>query len=162
MQATVQIVETHWTKQSRGAPNARRRNAVPEIFKAPDGGEESSLRFHHVYCSEFRDFSPQSTLTMDCSKKLAQQYRFTLEATEEGLTILFFGIPGASTSGKPTDSVLPRPNAWLQIVGNRRIGHEEWSYYKLVYNIACGKPAAVNALFATPPVKRLDHERRLW
>lgn len=57
----VQRVVTSWTKQSRGGAAATRRNAVPEAFTLPAGGE-SGVLIHEVDVRENGDFAPVSAV----------------------------------------------------------------------------------------------------
>jgi hypothetical protein len=58
----VQRVLTEWTKRSRGAPGAVRRNAVAEAFPLPPAGRTEVL-VHQVVAREQNDFAVQQTQT---------------------------------------------------------------------------------------------------
>jgi len=60
----VQRIVTQWTKASRGAAGARRRNAVPEAFELTVVVKPAeAICYHHmVTCCESRNFDPQHTV----------------------------------------------------------------------------------------------------
>lgn len=58
----IQRIVTEWTKRSRGAPGAVRRNAVAEAFQLPSAGRAEVL-VHQVVAGEKNDFAVQQTST---------------------------------------------------------------------------------------------------
>ncbi|TDD89267.1 hypothetical protein [Actinomadura rubrisoli] len=60
MDVAVQWVRVYWTRRSRGAPGAVRRNSLPEAFPLPDG---TPPFVHEVHMYEGEDFIPESSLT---------------------------------------------------------------------------------------------------
>ena len=165
MQTIIQIIETQWTKKSRGAPAASSRNAIPEVLPIPDSDLEHPAVLHHVVFSEHTNFIPGACSRVTCfSEHDSTKWRICVTPSGRGLEIQFFGTPFAQTTGRATESILLEANTWLQIVANRRISQEDgWAYRKFVYNIFYGRLSDANPLLTSmAPVFRLNHETQLW
>lgn len=165
VQTIIQLIETQWTKKSRGAPAARLRNAIPEFLPIPDSSLANQVLFHHVVYSEHNDFLPGVHSKVSCfSESDSTTWRVCVCPSERGSEIQFFGTPFTQTSGRATDTVLLEVNTWLRIVANRRISEEYgWAYRKFVYNIICGRISEANSILASAgPISRLNYETQLW
>jgi hypothetical protein len=161
----IQIIETHWTKKSRGAPAASSRNAIPELLPIPDSILEYPALLHHTVFSERTNFLPDACSGLTCFLESdSTKWRVCVVPAERGLEVQFLGTPFAQTTGRATDTIFLEENTWLQHVSNRRISQEDgWAYRKYVYNIFYGRGSEVNSQFtSTAPVIRLNHETQLW
>ena len=165
MQTIIQVIETQWTKRSRGAPGAHKRSAVPNLFTVPYFELAESVVLQHVVFSEYEDFEPAATEgIVSFSANDSTKWRICVHTSERGSEIQFFGMPFTHISGRPEYVGLLEANTWLQIVGNRRFAEEHgWAYRKFVYNVAfCHAMAANTILRATNPIARLNYETHLW
>lgn len=165
MQIFIQIIETRWSKLSRGNPGATLRNQVPEIYRFPDSGASEKTVFQIVSYSERTSFAkadadPVLPLSAHDSKK----WRIAVEPGDAFAKILFDGVPNSPSSGRPVNvSELP-PHSWMRIVGNRRVAEEySWTYRKYVYNVFHGDVFRANELVAQkPPLFSFNFEEHLW
>ena len=165
MQTIIQIIETQWTKKSRGAPAASSRNAIPELLPIPDFDLEPPALLHHVVYSERTNFSSAACSGPACfSEHDSAKWRVCVVPSERGLEIRFFGTPFTQTTGRATDIIHLEANTWFQNIANRRISQEDgWAYRKFVYNIFYGRGSDANLLFtSTAPIFRINHETQLW
>lgn len=161
----IQVIETRWTKQSRGAPQSAIRNAVPMIFRTPADAPQGQVLMHRAMCCETQGFSPRvGTRLENFSTELAEQYRLAVHPEPHGVRIEFFGAPFCPTAGISSDSVVLSAGMWLRIIANRRVAIEDsWAYYRFVYNIAHCEPGAVNTLLGSiAPVLSINRETLLW
>lgn len=58
----IQRIKTHWTKKSRGMPNAHKRNQVPKELVLPSDMGETDLLIHEEYADEAREFQLELSL----------------------------------------------------------------------------------------------------
>lgn len=166
LQTIVQIVETHWTKQSRGAAGATIRNALPEVLPIPTSVAPSGpILLHHAQFRESDNFTtPRSTGLMIFGAHDETTWRLRIEPADDGgVDVLFYGSRFQFTSGRSTDKARLPANTWLQIVSNMREAHEDyWCYRKFVYNIVHARqPDASLLLRTTAPVRRIDRQIQL-
>jgi len=87
----VQVVQTRWTKQSRGMPGARVRNAVPEALDLPEPlavGPEAQFVVHEVVFDERDAFVPRETVR--ALSKLSRSVNALSVEHVDGLVILSF------------------------------------------------------------------------
>ena len=165
MQTLIQLIETQWTKQSRGAPGSVARNAVPEVIRFPETLIPHPVLFQHAVFVEHQEFAPPAASEFVCfSADDSSKYRLTICHQDAVAEISLFGTPFTQTSGRPTNVVRLEPNTWLRIVGNRRVSEDwGWTYRKFVYNIVHAPSGDANALMASKaPVACVDHEKYLW
>jgi len=165
VQTIIQIIETQWTKKSRGAPAASARNAIPEVLPIPDSGLAHPAVLHHILFSEGTNFLAGACSGLACfSEHDSTKWRVRITPSGGELEIQFFGTPFTQTTGRATESILLEANTWLQMVANRRISEGDgWAYRKFVYNIYYGRRSDANRLLAsTAPVVRLNRETQLW
>lgn len=137
MQTIVQVIETLWTTQSRGAPAANQRNAVPSMLAVPSFALDMSLVLQHVVYPERDGFRPQaSAAVVGLSEEAAMSWRISVLTAEQGVEVRFWGMPMTETSGRAKDTLHLKANTWFQIIGNRRLAEERgWAYRRFVYNI---------------------------
>ncbi|GGN75141.1 hypothetical protein GCM10010112_46090 [Actinoplanes lobatus] len=152
----VQRVLTEWTKRSRGAPGAVRRNAVPEAFPLPP-----AVVFHQVTAYEKDDFTPAST----ADDIIPVRSGIRLSHSPDG----HLTVTSATDVWCRCVMVFPRrpervvldlpPGTWGRWRLNFRLWEEDsdWRYQKWVLNIAdLPGPAPTGLFLATPPIQRDD------
>jgi hypothetical protein len=160
MDVMVQWVRTYWTKRSRGAPDAIRRNALPEAFLLP---ETAPPFVHEVRMFEWRDFTPYPTVTSGLP--LTTQVKLT--EADGALTVLLLvekNAPAWASDGlgvpwRPAAIAL-RPGQTLRWQVNYRILTSGDPYYRLdTLNVCYGQGAA--EVFLGQPTHRVDERTRL-
>jgi hypothetical protein len=170
----IQEIKVKWTKLSRGAPHAARRNAVPSILPLPPSlntasppTADRSIVHHQITFDEANDFTPHATLTLKTIDPPNRHFKFGClhpQWTSESAQIIF--TYSASCGGAPDRSAPPQtvltlhPDQWGQIIYNGRFSRGysgDWYYQHFVFNIALlpTTTAALDpALFTTtPPIK---------
>lgn len=155
----VQWVRTYWTRHSRGAPGAVRRNALPEAFPLP---EAAPPFVHEVRMSERDDFTPHSTLTSGLPPNTQ------VELDEVGVVLkvlpIVQNLPEWASNGlglawRPA-AVALRPRQTLRWQINHRFRTERRWYYRLdTLNISYRKSSA--EVFLHPPTRRIDERAQL-
>ncbi|GAA1540263.1 hypothetical protein GCM10009678_23300 [Actinomadura kijaniata] len=146
MDVSVQWVRTSWTKRSRGAPGAVRRNACPLAFPLPDAPQPF---LHRVTMAEWEDFRPRFRSAGELPP--TRWVRF-----EERDGLLVVGFPGV-TGSRPRSLPLRR----RQTLRLRTTWAESVSYYNPTriyhhdtFNIAYGPVSA--EVFLRPPSREVD------
>lgn len=168
MRTLIQLIETHWTKDSRGAPGSVARNAVPELLRFPSVELPEPVLLQRIAYYEWADFAPPPLPEfMVFAPHDATQHRLTVEHRGDVAEVHYFGTSFTQKSPPhPTDVVQLQPGTWLRIVGNRRTatGYEGyWSYEKFVFNIVHLRHKDPNSLVNNqPPIARLDRQISLW
>lgn len=150
----VQRVLTEWTKRSRGAPGAVRRNAVAEAFPLPSARGAGDLWVHQVTAREQDDFAVRETAGAGAAGVWVE-----VMGTEAVVT----GLAGAWCQcctvfpPRPERVVLRlAPGQWGRWRVNFRFwdGFEgsEWRYQKWVVNVGhLRRPPAAELFRATGP-----------
>jgi hypothetical protein len=165
MQTIIQLIETQWTKASRGHPGADARNRVPDFFPFPQNVPRGDALFQHVVYAERTSFLEAASAPVTVfSKAHSDTWRIDIARLETGIDISFFGVPSSGTSGRPVSVSRLANNAWLRIVGNRRISEEwGWTYRKYIYNVFHGDARDANdVVTGSRPMHLLDHRGILW
>lgn len=164
MHTIIQLIETQWTKRSRGQPGAAVRNSVPEVVPFPANTPVETVLFQRLVYSEPGFVQPVLASIAPLSPEDADKWRISVLQTDLSAEISFFGIPFTETSGRPTKVIRLDCNSWFQIVGNRRVDEGwTWGYRKFVYNVFHGEASLANEIVATVnPVCRLQYEEHLW
>lgn len=136
MEITVQWVRTSWTKRSRGAEAAARRNAAPAGFAVP---RMRSGLAHCVEMSEYDGFTPRA------DQKDLREVGVSLRDEGDRLRVLarvepLFGLP-PRVRRPPAVRLLP--GQWVRWQLNYRfssaLGVRDWSYWLDTFNIAYGR-----------------------
>jgi hypothetical protein len=159
----VQQIQTYWTKASRGAPAAVRRNAVPEALPVPAPGAHwpgpAPSRLHHkLWFSESKDFrTPAEEVILDpvfnplpvgCVSILHRDEVVWTEFRYDGQ---FAGQPDRGVLRK---KIRTGPNEWAQVAYNGRFTHGydgyQW-YVKLVVNVGVFSEFAADVFTRAKP-----------
>jgi hypothetical protein len=152
----VQWVRTYWTKRSRGAPGATRRNAAPEAFLLP---EAVPPFVHEVRMQESDDFTPHQTVTSG----LPPAAQVELTEADGALTVLPVRLKApewASNGLSLRRPIALRPGQTLRWQASYRFTPDWGWYYRLdTLNICYGKGSA--AVFLDPPSRRSDERTHL-
>ena len=160
MDVVVQWVRTCWTKRSRGAPGAVRRNALPEAFPLP---QATPPFVHEVRMSERDDFAPHPTVTGGLPPAAE------VELAEAGgilkVLLVVQDAPEWASSGlglawRPAPVAL-RPGQTLRWQVNHRFAAEEGWYYRLDTLNVCYRNSSAQ-VFLGPPDHRIDERSRLF
>lgn len=148
MDVIAQWVRTSWTKQSRGAPGATRRNALPTVFPLP---AMTGPLLHEIAMREWQDFTPRTSL----SSELPDLDVLGLRESGGRLHVDLIPAPGGNPARwyrRPTVE-LP-PGRWMRWQINYRFS-SLWSndgYYRLdTLNLAYRTTG-----FTGPPAHDLD------
>ncbi|GAA3342391.1 hypothetical protein GCM10020358_37210 [Amorphoplanes nipponensis] len=166
----VQRVVTEWTKRSRGAPGAVRRNAVPEACPVPPA-DGAGVLVHQVFARERDGFAGRETrsghtLPASGSLPLDGVAGVRLERADGRLQVT--GVTGVWCQcftvfpRRPDRTVLVLlPGRWGRWRLNFRLweddGHGEWRYQKWVVNVAhLAGPAPAELFQASPPATVTD------
>lgn len=173
----VQRLVTEWTKASRGAPGAVKRNAAPEALLLPQGllGRRDEYREHEVTFGEREGFEASGERVVGEARLPADVWArdrspARLELLADGSLDVSFH-PGnyiGAASGRPPNGdcfVLPH-GTWGRVVWNGRFGDYDtgvWYYRKGVVNVAnLPDGEAVQAdLFLRPTPTVCSHLGRL-
>ena len=170
----VQSITTGWSKQSRGAPGAIKRNAVPEALIIPLAGRPKAgcgLIEHLSGFYEYNDFEdPNPTLAFESfDPEEAVRYGCVLvRKQDEGLRVSWEYRPeDAGMPLRPTkrhDSFHLNPNQWGQVIYNGRYSSDEggWWYKKTVLNIGLFDAPEAKVFVETTPAVVFDKTAILY
>jgi hypothetical protein len=148
VEITVQWVRTSWTKRSRGAVAAARRNAAPVGFAVP---RMRSGLAHGVEMSEHDGFTPRT------GQKDLREVGVSLRDEGDRLRVLarvepLFGLPPRA---RRPPAVRLLPGQWVRWQLNYRftsaLGIRDWSYWLDTFNIAYG-PIERDVFLSEPTV----------
>lgn len=148
----IQEIKLKWTKQSRGAPNATRRNAVPSTlslsnFTPPKSTVTSPHILHHqTVFDEAQNFDPHETLNIHEVDPPNRHFKFGClhpHFSPQMVEISFdytSSCGGAPDRSAPAQTVLKlQSNEWGQIIYNGRfsLGYSgDWYYQQFTFKIA--------------------------
>ena len=161
----LQAIQVEWTKKSRGAPGATRRNAIPESFPFPES-EAGAILLHELRFSEWDGFVARESVeqwsTYTRYRGLAFQPRSCGEVlVSYGYERWYVGAP-ARASHKTPLFTLTR-GQWGKFVINGRIASTcGWSYRKFVANIANFEKPRPLAFTDTKPAYVIDKQENLF
>jgi hypothetical protein len=152
----VQWVSIYWTKRSRGAPGATRRNAVPEALALP---ETDPPFVHEVHMHESDDFTPRQAVTSGLPP--AAHVELTeADGTLRVLPVLQNSPEWASNGLGLRRPAALRPGQTLRWQANYRFTPDWGWYYRLdMLNICYGKGPA--DIFLDPPFHRINERTHL-
>ena len=183
----VQTITTIWTKRSRGAPAATERARTPEACLLPEVPSAAPVLLHSVRFLESQTFradpscwEPIAPAGQGRSHALEPYQGWaaleTLPLITRGLRIAFDGelvtaerLPEAIPGWPERDHgqlLAVRPSTWSQLIWNRRhagssTGHGEWTYSKVVLNLANQLGASGDPFRTTAPQRVLDQQTDL-
>jgi hypothetical protein len=151
VQVAVQWVRTYWTKRSRGAPGAARRNALPEALPLPD----AELPFvHEIRMYESENFRPDSSLTSGLPPATE------VELTEaDGVLHVLLVAQNRPTAWRPA-AVPLRPRQTLRWQINHRLT-AEWGWYYRLDTLNVAYSTSPSEVFLHPPFRHVDERTQL-
>lgn len=165
----VQCIDTDWTKQSRGAPGANKRNAIPHALRLPLEQRppgECSLIEHSSSFYESRGFEDPLLSVSFESIKLGQTIRYGavhVQKEADRLRVSWIYTPedaGAPLRPQKKKDVFELAlNQWGRVIYNGRFSGMEgsfWWYHRKVLNIGAFDQPAASAFVATEPHVVLD------
>ena len=173
MIATLQTIQTRWSKASRGAPNSTKRASVPDHFDLLSSQDRPSkgrfVALHVVEAFEQDDFQPLQKLEehdLD-SRADFKDAPVTLRFRDGRLTVEYFYDVWAV--GAPKRPPIIRniftlaPETWGRFSLNGRFGYGSgWSYHRRVLNIAFSSSPPDSRIFAGEPDFTFTDEHNLW
>jgi hypothetical protein len=146
----VQWVRTSWTKQSRGGPEATRRNAAPIAFLLP---EEPLPFVHEVLMHEHDGFQPHATAKPWLPGKTSNTgvlLRETDGLLRVELTPTPFGMPRRS---RRPPAIRLAPGQWVRWQINYRFSgfsSGDWTYRLDTLNLLNGPLLHTDQFLAEP------------
>mgnify|MGYP006883380076 FL=1 len=152
----VQVVETTWSKASRGAPAATLRNSTPESL--PYGGRalrviDEAVQLHEVLYRE-PEFSGEHRFRKPLSpERLRQRLDLEFRWTGSELAVSFFGQLAMPERAPRLRALVLAPEQAGRLVHNWRTFQTfsgEWEYWKRVVNIVVTTQAP-DCWFLRPP-----------
>jgi hypothetical protein len=168
----IQSITTDWDKQSRGAPGAIKRNAIPEALLIPlekCPRVPYALLEHVVVFSQWRNFDdpqptisveafePEETIRRRCARiqKLASGLRVSWNYTPQDA-----GMP--LRPSKKNDLFDLSLNQWGRVLYNGRFSEEGgWWYRKTVLNIGLFENPVASVFIETSPIVVMDKMAKL-
>ena len=161
----LQILETRWSKRSRGAPLASRRNATPEALPLPGQALQPAPVFcHRVRFDEEGRFVGKviEELALEALPKSRASVHFRPSAAELALSFRWSSLVGAPERPHGT-TIRLRLGQWCRLLHNGRYGWDNpWSYQGTVINVAFVARPSLDLFTSTPPDATSDHRRDLW
>ncbi len=157
------MIQTTWTKRSRGQPGAERRASVPEALPIQPLDPVSGVAVFSFTAAEHDGFELHgSTVASDLPVGVAG----TRILREGGLLkVLRLAHP---TGGWPTDgydkvAFTLREDETGRVIWNRRHStYSGWSYEKCVVNVANTATPRSDLFTSSPPTHLLDEQAHLF
>ena len=160
----VQLIRTRWTKLSRGAPGASKRNTAPVVLLVPNTPVTGEAIVHEVLFAERSDFNPSWECTAVTLEQAKERVR-PIELRDESQTLrarFIWNFTAGAPERPHGRAIRLQRGEWCQILSNGRYGYDDgWSYQSLVVNIAW-HPESLGVFEAGEPVQRDDHRANLW
>ncbi len=145
MDIIIQLIQTEWTKRSRGNPGATLRNSVPDTLPLVVPTVNNISLQQVLYSERQRFIEPRISESKGIDSDQLRKLRLELEACSETLEVKFWGTLMRPSYSKAKSIATLSKNRWLQIIGNARIAFEDTTgYRKYVYNIFYGEAAKAN------------------
>jgi hypothetical protein len=156
----VQQITARWTKATRGAARAARRNAVPEVARLPmEGVDKPSVAVlqHALLYDERIDFSqpndeivinpPDRPLKVGCVR-IAPTANWVIATFEYDRVVC-----GDPERGRDRKELVVAVGQWAQFAYNGRFGlsPDEWRYEKTVVNVGLFPRLRPSLFVQTPP-----------
>jgi hypothetical protein len=163
-----QEVSTSWAKDSRGAPGAVARNAVPErlAFIPPVGhpavlerlaryGEESGF----VASETVASYDAPASLCYGCVRLVVADSRIQVMWLSDPS---YIGAPGRD-EGPPKEAFVVSVGQWGYVRYNGRLTYEEgWWYRKVVLNVGIFAAPTGSEFLVREPDFTYDKMAHLW
>ncbi len=149
MKILIQKVIVEWTKKSRGAPLANKRNLIPEIFQIPIESvmlkDNQYIKYELVF-DERDDFLKKEKYNIEVIKELIVEENIRIYKKENRIGISYCHVPSISGGPERKHNCSEKQLFELQVGHWRMVRYNgryadwdtgEWSYHKAVFNIAC-------------------------
>jgi hypothetical protein len=160
----VQQVDVTYTKASRGAPGAARRNALPRAFAMHVAGD-APFAFERYVLRERDGFVPVRREAATSASAPGRQNGLTLSAAAGRVTV---GLRWSPFAGRPPRRPVPRalelyPGQTARLFVNARHASYAGQWYaETTYNVAFGPALAPDAFTAARPGAQLDLRANLF
>lgn len=145
----IQIVEVHWSKQSRGGAAATERNRIPrEFLLRPHGKSLNVIARHLIFEVDAGKFVARNVSTGEAPKLPSNREGLLLEESEGKLLVGFawdlylHGMPKRRQKRRAA-VVLPGETAQICVNGRHSLG-TQWYYTQHTFNIAYGHDLTEN------------------
>jgi hypothetical protein len=155
----VQLVEILYTKASRGAPNATRRNNLPRAFPMQAASEDCQYRFEHYRLLEGMDFVPEIKERIASGVVPSVQGWLVLNAEPVQVTLGLcwtLGIGQPPRRDQPQALVIRDGKVARLIINGRYASHSGQVYTEATYNVAFGNAVAAAVFRTRQPDAVLD------
>ena len=123
----VQRIVTTWSKCSRGAPHASKRNAVPALLPLPTSLESTDATALAVQTLQFLEFNafhqPVANFKEYPSKEAHLLDEVTLRSLAGKLAIVLYKTTPPNSIRKPVQLFELEANQWGRVVYNERSAH---------------------------------------
>jgi len=159
----VQEIRTRWTKASRGAPAASRRNDVPSAVPIPRGNA-ADLLLHRVEYDERRDFVPEVLPTPAFSSVADIVSGLECREDAKSLIVAYIWNHSCGAPSRPHGRrIRLAKGEWCRLIHNGRFGYDSgWSYQSTVLNVGYVELPKAEMFFGTDHKEISDHRRDLW
>lgn len=167
----VQLIETTWTKASRGGQGASVRNSVPEQIRLalPAVGSRSfTTLYHDLIYDERADFvQPTSTIQLD-PIQVPRTGCCSIDRTTTSATVRYRyqrTNGGAPDRGWLQHTLRVEPEQWVQVRENGRFApgwDGDWWYHKVVVNVGLFAQVHPDVFVQAPPIAQFDALAQLW
>ena len=138
----IQFITVHWTKKSRGAPEASLRNLVPEAFPLPHSlAEYGKNMLQEIDVYETNQFEhPNVTVNFDVTFANLRNLNLEFMSSSDGLGVFFWGDTKRPSYPKAKKVFTLSKGTYGRIISNGRFSSESmWHYQKHIYNIYFGE-----------------------
>lgn len=158
----VQRIRVVWTKASRGAPGAARRNAVPRALPFPTASDDAYV-LHHATCLEEAGFTPRSHQRHeDRHRDREGDLRFL---TRDGT--LHVGFEWSRETGEPQrrgkhDALVLTKNVYGRLTVNGRRNLDVTTYSQDTYNLMLVERISQELFTARAPDREISLEVDLY
>jgi hypothetical protein len=170
LDVVAQRIVVRWTKASRGAPGAVKRNAVPEGFAFDFQGIadlDAVAVVERLSFDEAREFRiQQGSSSLETVEMVERGTNVRLLPVGEDLQVTRLPMGGASLAYPPAlrqakSAFTLTPGSWGRLRANARFGSGwdgDWSYEKVVWNVAwkLDMPRGSTVFVDTQPAAVLD------
>lgn len=164
----VQCIVTEWTKASRGAPRAAKRNAVPEALPFATTGFDDKFftvvqqLVKYIEYNNFEESIEYSTPEIEIVNHVKS---VLYSVVEDELSISIHKVDPPNLTGKSRKLFSLSNDQWGKVIYNGRSTHcdGEWKYEKVVVNIGSFMhPPPEDVFISSAPTYTHDHRGHLF
>ena len=164
----IQEVQTSWTKDSRGAPGAVARNAVPERLSfIPSAGHHAILEHLARYGEESGFVASETVMSYDTPASLRYGC-VRLVVANSRVQVMWRYDPGyigapERDEGPPKEAFVVSVGQWGCVRYNGRLSSDEgWWYRKVILNVGIFAAPTGSEFLVREPDFKYDQTAHLW